>query len=123
MSFFQRMKDKRSGQPPSNAYKPPSLSQPAAAATRTVPTQRPRPAVRPRLRTTGGGGQAQAMIQRPAPVQKQAGPVQQTQGMITMEEGTFDSNALRRKATRAYADKKGTIKSLTFLFRFNLLQS
>jgi hypothetical protein len=57
--------------------------------------------------TTGrGGGQSQALMQRPAPVQqkqqekqKQADASHQQQGVISMEEGTSFPNATARYGT------------------------
>jgi hypothetical protein len=85
MSFFQRMKNKRSGQARTGATA--AFSQPGAPAPRLA--QRSRTTVRPRLHTTTGGGQA--LIQRPAPSQvkqKQQEP-EQMHGSISMEEGMF----------------------------------
>jgi hypothetical protein len=108
MNFFERMGAKRGEQ--SRGVGAASFPQPRATSRNTfLPPQ-------PRINTTGqgrmittgrGGGQSQALMQRPAPVQqkqqekqKQADTAQQ-QGVISMEEGTSFLNATARCGTNS----------------------
>jgi hypothetical protein len=95
MNFFERMGAKRGEQ--SRGGGAAAFPQPRTASRSTFLPPQPRTSTtrQGRLATTNrGGGQSQALIQRPAPIQqkqqdkqKQADATQQ-QGVISMEEGT-----------------------------------
>jgi hypothetical protein len=101
MNFFQRMSAERGGQ--SKGGRAAAFPHPRTASRSTtgslLPHQRTVTTGQDRIRTTDvGGGQSQALMQRPAPIQqkqqvkqKQADAAQK-QGVISMEEGTSFSS-------------------------------
>jgi hypothetical protein len=96
MNFFERMGAKRGG--PSRGGGAAAFPQPRSTSRSTFLPPQPRTSATGQDRmvaTSRGGGQSQALMQRPAPAQTKQQEKQQ-QGVISMEEGTSFPNATAR---------------------------